>query len=167
MASSNIQDGDLTIRGALNVTGVANLAAGSLSGTALNTSVPAPANAVAHAHRRIYTTGSATTVVSATQVIHVCVGATGTVKTVEAGCVVPAIGTDTATVDVKKNGSTILSSTISLTSAQSARQMVAGTISVAALVAGDVLEVIVTPTHSTGTLATGVFAVVDIWESAV
>lgn len=117
-----------------------------------------------HAHRAILAQGSATTVAAQTQVIHVVSGATATLRISEAGAVVPAVGTDTATIDIQKNGTTVLSSVITLTSSQSARQIVLGTISVPAGVTNDVYEVVITPVHSTGTLAKGVFVVLDVYE---
>jgi len=71
-------------------------------------------------------------------------------------------GNATVTVDVKKNGTTILSSTISLSSSQSNRDEVAGTLSVTSMVAADILEVVVTVDVGTGALGTGLFVWVDL-----
>jgi hypothetical protein len=67
------------------------------------------------------------------------------------------------TVDLRKNGTTVLSAVITLNNANTARVAVAGALSVTTLVAGDVLEV-VTATAGGGTLATGVFAIVTVNE---
>lgn len=82
----------------------------------------------------------------------------GTISSAFAGSIVANIGDSTVTVNIKKNGTTILSSNISLTSSHTARQAVAGTLSVTTFAAGDVFEVTVTVSAGTGTLATGLFA---------
>lgn len=138
--------------------------AGAISSS--NIASPLDADKLTHAHRAVYAQGSAVSAAAATQVIYVVVGATGTIEAVKAGAVVPAVGAATATVDIKKNGTTILSAPISLSSAQTARQLVSGTISDDDVVAGDVLEIVVTATAGGGTLAQGLFAMVDIFEDA-
>jgi hypothetical protein len=75
-------------------------------------------------------------------------------------------GNDTCTVDLLKNGTTILSSTIGLASSDTARVAKTGTISNASLVAGDCLEVKVIATHNAGTLPQGVFAEIILNEDA-
>jgi hypothetical protein len=139
------------------------------SGAVANVQVASGANIDAaklnHAHRCVYAQGSGTSATSATQVFHVVIGTAGTVQAVKAGAVVAAVGTDTCTIDVKKNGTSILSATISLTSSQTARQLVSGTVTTSSAVAGDVYEVVVTPTHSTGTLAQGIFVAMDFFEN--
>jgi hypothetical protein len=105
-----------------------------------------------------------TAAVAETVVAAVITGATGAVVNFKAGCIGPCVGADTITVDLKKNGASILTAAISLTNAQAAYAQVAAAIASAGLVAGDVLTVVVTPNHSTGTLGTGVFAVLDYRE---
>ena len=85
-----------------------------------------------------------------------------TIKAVKAGLISVCTGNATVTVDVKKNGTTILSSTISLSSSQSNRDEVAGTLSVTSMVAADILEVVVTVDVGTGALGTGLFVWVDL-----
>ena len=89
---------------------------------------------------------------------------TGTVTSVKAGTVVLNIGAATITVDVKKNGTTILSGVITLDTANTAYIAEAGTITVPALVAADVLEVVVVATAGGGTLGQGLFVMVEIDE---
>ncbi|HPP29036.1 MAG TPA: hypothetical protein PLV57_21225, partial [Phycisphaerae bacterium] len=70
-------------------------------------------------------------------------------------------------VDLKKNGTTVLSSPISLGTAVTSRSLTTGTIGTAAVVADDVLEVSIEYTAGTqGTAAKGVFAFLDVWEDA-
>tara|TARA_R110000868_G_scaffold42858_2_gene144561 strand:- start:235 stop:729 length:495 start_codon:yes stop_codon:yes gene_type:complete len=87
----------------------------------------------------------------------------GTVNSVKAGSIVAATGNSTVTLDIKKNGTTILSAVITLDSGNTARITEAGTISGAGtFVAGDWFEVVITATVGTGTLPTGVFCQLEV-----
>lgn len=98
------------------------------------------------------------------KIIHVVRGTAGSILAFKAGAVAVLVGDDTCTVDLKKNGTTVLSAPISLASSDTNRVAKTGTLSVSTLVAGDVLEVFVDVTHSTGTLPKGVFASVELQE---
>ena len=100
------------------------------------------------------------------RVIHVVHGATGTVTAFQAGSVAAATGTDTCTVDLHKDGTTILTGVITLDNANAAYTPEAGTIDSGSVVAGDVLEVIFNATAGDGTLPTGVYASMVIVEDA-
>jgi hypothetical protein len=118
-----------------------------------------------HQHELNYVQGSSSTTAAAdTKVLHICYGATGTVIAFRAGCVVPCVGAATITVDFKKNGTSILGTPISLSSAQAARAVVTAALATPGLVTGDVLEVVVTATAGGGTIGTGLFAQVVIRE---
>lgn len=92
----------------------------------------------------------------------------GTVLNVIVGSIAAAIGDSTVTVDIKKNGTTILSSPVTLNSSNTARVGVAATLSgTPALVAGDWLETVVTVSAGTGTLPTGLFIQVQVSEDGV
>lgn len=169
--SQSVVSSDVIITGNLVVQGNASyhtqtIAAASIGDTQVAPAAGIQASKLQHAHRPIYAQGSSTNATAATQVIYVVVGSTGTVQVAEAGAVVPATGSDTCTVDIKKNGTTILSAVIALTSSQTARQVVAGAVTSASVVAGDVLEVVVAPNHNTGTLPQGVFVALDVFEAA-
>jgi hypothetical protein len=82
----------------------------------------------------------------------------GQVVGCEAGVVTPAVGAATVTVDLKKNGTSVLTSVVTITNAQAAYARVAGAIATAAYVAGDVFTVVVTATAGGGTLPQGLFA---------
>lgn len=87
----------------------------------------------------------------------------GTVNSVIAGSIAAAIGNSTVTLDVKKNGTTILSAVITLDSSNTARITEAGTISgVGTFVAGDWFEVVIVATVGSGTLPFGVFAQLEV-----
>jgi hypothetical protein len=109
---------------------------------------------------------SATTAVSETRVIHAVRGATGTLVEFAAGAVVPLVGADTCTLDLLKNGTTMLAAPISLLNTDTARLIKFAGLASNTLVAGDVLEVRVSPTHTSGTLPKGVFARVTVREDA-
>ena len=160
-------DGDLVV--------MRHLSARTMSipaSTVVDASVAAGANVAAskleHQYQPLYAQASATTAAAATIAIWRVFGETGSVVAVEAGLVSPNVGAATCTVDVKKNGTTILTGTISLTNAQVARESVAGTLDLtaAALVDGDMLEVVTTATAGGGTLGTGLFVSLKIREKA-
>jgi hypothetical protein len=156
---------DLNVQGTLTCKNI-NLPAASVGDAEIESAAKINASKLNHAHRVIYAQGSSSNAAAATQVVHVVVGAAGTVQAVKAGAVVPAVGAATATVDVRKNGTTILTSPITLNNSQTARQQVSGAVSVTSLVAGDVLEIVTTATAGGGTLAQGLFAAIDIFEEA-
>lgn len=135
-----------------------------------NSAIPSAANIdgykLKHFHRQVYAQESATTAASESRVVHHCL-ASGTVTDFYVGSVVVNGGAATVAVDLKKNGSSILSSAVTLSSSNTARVAVAGSISSASVVAGDVLEVTITATAGGGTLAKGVFASVNIHEASV
>jgi len=89
-----------------------------------------------------------------TRVLHVVRGAIGEALSFVAGSIAKAIDNAICTVDLKKNGASILSSVITLDSANTNR------------VAGDVLEVVIDGTIGTGTLPTGVFCSLTLREAA-
>ena len=98
------------------------------------------------------------------RVIH-CAHAAGTIESVVAGLVVACIGDSTITVDVRKNGTTILTGTIGLDSTNVAYAEEAGTISANTYAAGDVLEAVVTVSAGTGTLGQGLYVSVVLREN--
>lgn len=99
-----------------------------------------------------------TAAAAVTQAIHRAAAA-GSVTAFRAGVIGLATGDSTVTVDLRKNGVSILTGVITITSASpsAAYGVVVGAISAAAYVAGDVFDIVVTPTVGTGTLPTGLF----------
>jgi type IV pilus biogenesis protein CpaD/CtpE len=81
----------------------------------------------------------------------------GSVNEVVAGSIAKAVGDSIVTVDVRKNGTTILAAVITLDNANTARVVELGSVTSSAFVAGDWFEVVITATANTGTLPTGVF----------
>ncbi|MEP0848619.1 MAG: hypothetical protein HRF50_17575 [Phycisphaerae bacterium] len=99
-----------------------------------------------------------------TQVIYTVTGATGTLREFKAGCVTPCTTGASITVDLRKNGASVLSAVITLDQTQSARQLVSAAISTMAVAAGDVLEVVIDATPGTGTIGKGVFGYLTLDE---
>ena len=90
----------------------------------------------------------------------------GEVVGFSAGSRVVCIGDSTVTVDLLKNGTTMLSSVITLDSSNVAYTGEDGTVSVASFVADDILEINVVATVGTGTLAVDFFTHLVINETA-
>lgn len=126
------------------------------------------ASKLQHLHRANFSQPN-TAATSETRHVFTCHGATGTVIGFKAGSIVAALLGATVTVDLKKNGASVLSSVITLDNANTARASENGTLNGAqvALVAGDELEVVTVATVGGGTLPTGVFASANIVESYV
>jgi len=109
--------------------------------------------------------GSAGTTVR--QAVHQVIGATGTINSVRAMLSVAPIGAATHVIQIKKNGSNILSTAITLDNANTAFIDETDTgFTSTALVAGDVLEVDVTATAGGGTLGQGLHVMIDLDEDA-
>jgi hypothetical protein len=104
---------------------------------------------------------AASTPTTKTKVVYVAYGA-ATVRGFHA--TLNDTGTTTAvSFDLKKNGTTILSETADIAHTDADRTVVNGTLSSTALVAGDVLTMVMTVSSSTG--AQGPFAWVNIEEA--
>lgn len=114
--------------------------------------------------RKTYSQKSWVFVKEESGVVHVVIGATGTLKSFHAGAVVANLGNAIVEVDRLKNGVWILLSKIELNSTHEAREVIAGDIDTISPVADDVLEVSIDGTVGTGTLAKGVFAHVVLDE---
>ncbi len=106
--------------------------------------------------------GTATT---ETKVIGIIRGTSGTSIAVEATNATACSGSSTVTVDIQKNGVSILSAVITLNSSTSTTVPVAGTVSDTALVDGDIITAVITANQSgTDALATGVAVQLDYNE---
>lgn len=75
----------------------------------------------------------------------------GTILAASVAAITPLTGNDTYTLDVKKNGVTILSAPIALLSSTAARVAVNGALTVTTCLPGDFFEAVATYTHGTGT----------------
>ena len=139
--------------------------AGSFGDPQIGAANPIDAAKLKHQYAPRLAQAHGTAATAERRVVHVA-RASGTVAAVEAGPVVAAVGDSTVSVDVRKNGTTILSAPITIDNGDAAYAKVAGAISSAAYVAGDVFEVVITVTAGTGTLPQGVFATAVFREGA-
>jgi len=148
-----------------------NLSAATMTipaGTVTNAAVSASAGIVATktVPQHVITYGQANTAAAdETRVIHAAYGA-GTVIAVHAGSIGIAVGDATCTVDVKKDGTTILSAVITLDTGNTVYTPKAGTVSVSSYAATDVFTVVIDGTIGTGTLPTGVYVRLIVREAA-
>lgn len=163
MAQSR-HEGDLYVAGALSAASLA-VPAGAVGNAAIAPAAAIAATKLQHRNRPVYAQPN-TAAADETRVIYHVRGATATIVAFAAGSIAKAVGDATCTVDLKKNGTTVLSAPITLDSANTNRVVEAGTLSVTSLVAGDVLEVVIDGTIGTGTLPTGVFCSLTVDESA-
>jgi len=165
MGIPSIHEGDLYIRGNLSSQTV-TLPQSVVSDSNVAAGAAISSSKLQHQHRLVFAQPN-TTATSETKIVYRCYGATGTILQVAAGSIAACAGAATITVDLKKNGATVLSAVITLDNANTARVAELGTISGSSLVAGDVLEVVTVATAGGGTLGTGLFAVVTLQEDAV
>ena len=139
--------------------------AGSITNAAVAALAGIDSTKLEHQHRVGWSQANVTAAAE-TRVVYVCYGTAGTILDFRAGSIAKAVGDSTVTVDLRKNGTTVLSSVITLDSGNTNRVVEAGTISSGTLVAGDLLEVVIAVSAGTGTLATGVYAQAVINEDA-
>ncbi len=152
--------------GSLHVTG--NVSCGTLDIPALaivNADVSASAaieyTKLVHKHNKTYAqVGNSA---DETKVIHVVHGATCTLLNFECG-VVTAFVDDSCTIDLKKNGTTVLTAVVTLDDGDAAYAKVSGTIDTAGGVDGDVYTIVQDFTTAAGTPATGVWASLALIE---
>jgi hypothetical protein len=170
MAADTFQN-DVIILGQLSAKSIV-LPAGSVGDAQMTLANPVQATKLQHQYEVGYAQyaglpASGTTVVNDQLVLHVVRGSTGIPLDFKAGVVVANVGAATVTVDLWRNGASILTSVITLNNSQAAYQLVtAAGFSFTSLVAGDVLEVKVIATAGGGTLAKGLFANLHMREDA-
>lgn len=107
------------------------------------------------------------TVASATIPIHLAYGVTGGALFIKAGTIVACIGAATITIDLKKNGTSVLvgGTPITLDNANTARVVEAGTLVASPThVAGDFYELVIVATAGGGTIGTGLLVDVGFYE---
>lgn len=164
MATPNVFQGDLHVTGTIT--------AGALTpsgGTVKNSSVSSAAGdeivATKLEHQHVLVYGKAGTAASETFGLYTAYG-DGSIVSVKAASVAIAVGSATVTVDLKKNGTTVLSSVITLDSGNTARVAEAGTLSVTTYGDGDFFELVIVATASGGTIPTGLQVTVVLREDA-
>lgn len=166
MTEPTIIGGDLRVRGAI-IPGSIRMPAGSVTDDGVAAGADISAAKLVHRHNAVWQQPN-TAATAETRTIHV-VRVAGIISEILAGSIAAAIGDSTVTIDVKKNGTSVLSSAIVLDNSNTARVPELGTIntSVDDVVADDWLEVVITISAGTGTLPTGVFVQVLIEEDGV
>lgn len=153
--AQNIQDGNLHVKGRITCEQM-TVPAGAVSNASIASDAAIESEKLEHRIiKDLKQPNSAAT--TETRGIHIAKGA-GTVEAFDAGSIAKAVGDSTVTVDLKKNGSTILIAVITLDNANTNRVAEAGVISSPTYAAGDWFEVVITAVAGTGTLPTGVFA---------
>lgn len=162
---------DQQINGNLNVAGSITCQsltppAGCITAAAIEAAAGIEASKQEHQHEPVFRQAHGTAAAARREVLHVVNGATADLISFKVGNVVASIGNSTITVDLYKNGSSILSSTITLNSSSTAYSLSSGTFSSSTAVSGDVFEVVVTVSAGSGTLGQGVFASLVIREDA-
>lgn len=124
------------------------------------------ADKLQHQYQKVYAQESDTFAADEDRVIHVVHGAVGAIIEFQAGSVVAATGTDVVTVDLHKDGVSVLTAAITLDNTNAAYTPESGTIDTAAVAVTDVLEVVIDATAGDGTLPKGVYCSLQIREDA-
>lgn len=132
---------------------------GSVGDNAMNSANPIGTDKARHLHAKVHSQPDDGSVFDEIVAIHVAV-VTGVVEQFQAGLRVACIGDSTLTVDLLKNGVSMLSDIVDLDSAIDAYDQVVAGIepTMAAYAVGDVFEIEVIVTDGTGTPGEGLFA---------
>jgi len=157
------QDGDLFVVGDLGARTM-SIPSGTVDNDDVQAAAGISATKVEHQFTKSYSQESATGAADEARVLHGVQGATGSIVAFEVGSVVANIGVAVVAIDLLKNGTTVLSSAVQLTSSHTAYEVVAATVGTTSLVDGDVLEAGIDGTAGGGTLAKGVFVNLIIRE---
>ncbi len=138
----------------------------SVGNAAIKEAEPIGATKLQHRHvaRMAQVHGSAAS--AERRIAHIARGA-GVLTEVKVSLLVAAVGGATVTIDVKKNGATMLTGTVGLTSADVAYATASGVVSGGgAYAAGDVIEIVQTVAAGGGTLPQGVCTELILTEAA-
>lgn len=161
---SNVFDGDVIVRGELRPAGV-SLPNNSVGNAQVNAADPILATKLGHQYAAIFAQARGSAAATERRAVHVARGA-GTLADVRASLTQACAGAATITVQVLKNGTNVLTSTLTLDNTTTAFTNVLGVFSATSYAAGDVWEVSVTATAGGGTLGQGVVVGVFLREAA-
>lgn len=115
-----------------------------------------------HKHlKRVSQSGIA---VAETRAIHVVIGATGTLKYFRVGSIEPCTGVAEITIDLLKNGVSILTAPVVLTSSDTGRVDKETNFIITPVLVGDWFEVVITVAAGGDTLGSGVACELEIDE---
>lgn len=157
---------NLHVEGALSAKTMA-IPAGTVDNADVASDADIDATKLEHQYEPVFSQVHGSAATAERRVIHKVHGATGTLVSFECGVIVACIGNAEITIDLYKNGSTILTAPTVLDSGNTAftEESAAG-FSSTALVQDDVLEVVVTVDAGTGTLGQGLYCLPVIREDA-
>jgi len=158
-------EGNVHVTGGLSA-GSMTLPAGSVDNAKVSSGADIDASKLEHQHQITMAQENGAAAAAETRVVHVVYGTAGSLIAVQAGCETACVGDSTIDVDVHKNGSSILTAAIELSSSEDDYELVDGVIDSATLAADDVIEVVISVTAGTGTLGEGVFCNLVIREGA-
>ena len=147
----------------LTVSGTLTAPANTIGGTSLLAADPVPTDKARHRFmpRLAQVHGSSAT--AERRVVHRA-RAAGTLIEFKVGVAVAATGDSTVTVDLRKNGTTILNATLVIDNGDVAytgilSALFTGGVTTIAYASGDVFEVVITVSAGTGTLPQGLFCI--------
>lgn len=158
-------DDPVTFNGAAKFTGGVVLPANCIGDNQFAAASPLSVDKQSHQYLERLTQAHGSAAVAERRVIHVAKSG-GVVEDFSAGVATACVGDSTIDVDLKKNGTTILTGTIEIDSGDAAFDLVEGDLSSTSYSAGDVFEVVVAVTAGTGTLGQGLFAQAVFREAA-
>lgn len=118
-----------------------------------------------HRNKAPYSQPEGTAVVTETRIIAITHGTVGVIVALNAALKVACVGAATITIDLKKNGTSVLSSVLTFTSSTPAMTAESGTITTTATAIGDIFELVITATAGGGTLGQGLYAEAIIDET--
>jgi hypothetical protein len=157
-------EGDTFVNGQLSCTSF-QPPAGSIPKAAIPSNAGIEANkTVRHQAADEELFGPTTTITALTKWLHIIRGANATAVAFQAAITTAATGGDrTVSVDLQKSSgggafATILTAPIAITNGTAIRTAVSGTISSAAMVAGDIVQIVVTVAGAAGNQALGLLA---------
>lgn len=119
---------------------------------------------VVHRHRPHYSQVNAAAFAATVVLFHAI--RAGVLYNVRAGSIVAATGNSTVTIDIRKNGTTMLTAPFVLDNANTAYVAEAGSLAGSAIAAGDTITAVITISAGTGTLPTGLFVTVELDEAS-
>lgn len=155
MSLTSVLQGNLFVKGTLNALEF-DAPANSVDNAAIEG--PIDADKLAIRRRSEFHCPGGTPVDGLRRSIAVVYGATGDVIAFRAGLRMPNAGAATITVDLRKNGTTILTSVITLDNSNVAYEVEdAAGFTVTTLATGDVLEIVFVATAGGGTIGSGLF----------
>lgn len=161
---SNTIDGNTYINGNLSARSM-SMPAGTVTDAGVNAAAAVQATKLLHQYEVVYSQDSSTDATVERRVIHIVKGATATLAEFAAGSVSLASAGGNAVVDLLKNGSTVLTGTITLDSTNTVYVLeTAPGYTSTSLVAGDVLEFKLT--SAAATKPKGVFCRLTIQNEA-